>query len=255
VSTTVTQAALRALVVDDDPVSRALMARYVGQHDALTLSGTCESAAEAVPHLRGGDVDVLFLDVEMPEMSGLQLIHALDVRPQIVLVTGKPQYAVEAFDVAVSDYLLKPVQFPRFLQAVERVVRARASARALAITPSRDAGGEATSSRAAGVARQVLFARVDGRLVRISLRDVTWVEAKGDYVLVHTPGKRYMVHATMKTMEERLPPGDFVRVHRSHIVRLDRIVDLEESTIVVDRDVIPVGASYRDGLLAQLNTL
>ena len=111
---------LRALVVDDDAVSRALLARYVGQHDALRLVGVCESAVAAVPHLRAGAVDVVFLDVEMPEMSGLDLVRALDRRPHIVLVTGKAQYAVEAFSVAVSDYLLKPVQYPRFLQAVER---------------------------------------------------------------------------------------------------------------------------------------
>lgn len=242
---------LRALVVDDDPVSRALLARYVGQHDALHLVGVCESAVAAVPVLRGGEVDVVFLDVEMPEMSGIELVRALDRRPHIVLVTGKAQYAVEAFNVAVSDYLLKPVQYPRFLQAVERVVRAREG---VAPPVVREPPAVAAIPPSDSV-RDVLFARVDGRLVRIPLREVHWVEAKGDYVLLHAPRKRYMVHATMKTMEERLPPADFVRVHRSHIVRLDRIVDLEEATIVVERDVIPVGASYRDALLSRLNTL
>lgn len=242
---------LRALVVDDDPVSRALLARYVGQHDALHLAGVCDSAVAAVPVLRGGEVDVVFLDVEMPEMSGIELVRALDRRPHIVLVTGKAQYAVEAFNVAVSDYLLKPVQYPRFLQAVERVVRAREVEAPPAV---REPPAVAAIPPSDSV-RDVLFARVDGRLVRIPLREVHWVEAKGDYVLLHAPRKRYMVHATMKTMEERLPPADFVRVHRSHIVRLDRIVDLEEATIVVERDVIPVGASYRDALLSRLNTL
>lgn len=250
--TTATRTApLRALVVDDDPVSRALLARYVGQHDALRLAGVCESAVAAVPVLRGGEIDVVFLDVEMPEMSGIELVRALDRRPHIVLVTGKAQYAVEAFNVAVSDYLLKPVQYPRFLQAVERVVRAR---RADAPPEVHEAPAVAAIPPSNTV-RDVLFARVDGRLVRIPLREVHWVEAKGDYVLLHAPKMRYMVHTTMKTMEERLPPADFVRVHRSHIVRLDRIVDLEEATIVVERDVIPVGASYRDALLSRLNTL
>ncbi|MBK7832768.1 MAG: response regulator [Gemmatimonadetes bacterium] len=103
---------LRALVVDDDPVSRALLTRYVGQHDALQLVEVCASAVEAVPFLRAGDVDVVFLDVEMPEMSGLELVRALDRRPHVVLVTGKAQYAVEAFAVAVSDYLLSRCSSP-----------------------------------------------------------------------------------------------------------------------------------------------
>lgn len=243
-------ATLRALVVDDDPVSRALLARYVGQHDALQLVASCESAVAAVPHLRAGEADVVFLDVEMPEMSGLELVRALDACPAVVLVTGKAQYAVEAFAISVTDYLLKPVQYPRFLQAVERVVRQRQQQETAAHRPP-----TAMPRAAGGDSRDVLFARVDGRLVRIPLGEVHWVEAKGDYVLLHAPKRRYMVHATMKTMEERLPPGDFVRVHRSHIVRVDRIVDLEDTTIVVERDVIPVGASYREALLARLNTL
>ncbi|MCC6931104.1 MAG: response regulator transcription factor [Gemmatimonadaceae bacterium] len=256
-------AVLRALVVDDDPVSRALLARYVGQHDALQLVATCESAVAAVPHLRAGEADVVFLDVEMPEMSGLELVRALDACPAIILVTGKAHYAVEAFAVSVTDYLLKPVQYPRFLQAVERVVRQcrqeQGAQGAACATPGDLAAPSrprTTQSRAGdGEVRDVLFARIDGRLVRIPLAEVHWVEAKGDYVLLHAPKRRYMVHTTMKTMEERLPPSDFVRVHRSHIVRVDRIVDLEDATIVVDRDVIPVGASYRDTLLSRLNTL
>ena len=240
---------LRALVVDDDAVSRALLARYVGQHDALQLVATCASAIEAVPLLRADGADVVFLDVEMPEMSGIELVRTLERRPAIVLVTGKAHYAVEAFDVAVADYLLKPVQYARFLLAVERVVRAHGAEE----TPS--AGARSPVAVPPGGSRDVLFARIDGRLVRIPLVQVHWVEAKGDYVLLHAPKRRYMVHATMKTMEERLPAEDFVRVHRSHIVRVDRIVDLEDATIVVERDVIPVGASYRDALLACLNTL
>jgi len=236
---------LRALVVDDDPVSRALMARYVDQHDALMLAGVCDSAIASVPLLREGAVDVLFLDVEMPEMTGLELVRALDACPHVVLVTGKQHYAVEAFDVSVTDYLLKPVQYARFLQAVERVLQARSATHVL--PPAPPAALERASDS--------LFARVDGRLVRIDTRDVHHVEARGDYVLVHTPKKHYLVHATMKQMEARLPGDAFVRVHRSHIVRLDRIVDLEEATLVVERDVVPIGASHREGLLARLNPL
>jgi DNA-binding LytR/AlgR family response regulator len=257
---------LRTLVVDDDPVSRRLIQRYVEQHDVLSLAGSCASATEAVSRLRAGNIDVVFLDVEMPEMTGLELARVLararDAAPQVVLVTGKPEYAVEAFDVAAIDYLLKPVQYARFLQAVERVVATRAphAPVAEATAPAGATAARATASERADAgtgptSRDVMFVRVDGRLVRIALREVHWVEAKGDYVVVHTQRKRYTVHATMRMMEAHLPVGDFARVHRSHIVRLDRIVDIEESTLVVEREVIPVGASYRGPLLARLNTL
>lgn len=281
---------LRALVVDDDPVSRRLIQRYVEQHEALALAGSCASAPEAVSHLRAGEVDVLFLDVEMPEMTGLELVRYLaragDAGPQVVLVTGKSEYAVEAFEVAAADYLLKPVQYARFLQAVERVLTRGPRGGAARDAGARDAAASDPGARADGArgraartageeppgassgdgpvvavsasvprSRDVMFVRVDGRLVRIALREVYRVEARGDYVVLHTPRKRYTVHATMRQMEAHLPAADFARVHRSHIVRLDRIVDIEDATLVVERDVIPIGPAFRQPLLARLNTL
>jgi len=227
---------MRCGIVDDDDVSRAVLQRYVKQHGEIELAVVCSSAVEAARLLRSENVDLLYLDVEMPEMTGLELIRSLDVRPEIILVTGKEGYAIEAFALEVTDYLVKPIEYPQFLRATNRALKR------LERTP-------------APISDRHLFVRLDGRLTKLDLQEVVRVEAKGDTVLVHTPKRAFQVTATMKAIERSLPEGEFVRVHRSHIVRIDQIVDIEETNLVLGRDVIPISASYRPGLLRRLRTL
>ena len=237
---------MTCLVADDDPIARALVERFVERHDALTLVATCTDAVEATNTLArlraaGEPVDLAFLDVEMPEMTGLELAEALgaglsEARPQVVLITSKEEYAREAFDAEVTDYLVKPPTYGRFVKAVERAL-ARA-----------DSAGETADDP------DTLFVKSDGRLVRLDLREVAWVEAQKDYVLFHTDERDHLVHVTMKALAERLPDA-FVRVHRSYFVRVDRIGDVEDTSLVVGRKVIPIGATYRKPLLGRLNTL
>lgn len=230
---------IRCLVVDDDEMSRTVLEHFVGQHDALTLVGSCESAIEAVNVLRTETIDLAFLDVEMPMMSGLDLVKSLDQRPQIILVTAKQDYAIEAFDVEVTDYILKPLTYARFLKSVQRAQR----------------NLEPAPAEAASEEPEYVFIKAEGRLVKLQLDAVRWIEAQGDYVMIHTQDQKYMVHSTMKGMQNKLPSSAFARVHRSYIVRLDQIADIEDTTLVIGRQVIPIGASYRKKLLAQLNTL
>lgn len=168
---------LRCMVVDDDELFRSVMEHFIEQHDALRLSASCTSAVEAANVLQREAVDLLFLDVEMPEMSGLELLRNLQQRPQVVLVTGKEDYAVDAFDVEVTDYLLKPVNYARFLKAVERARRTAA--------PQTAEGPDH------------VFVKTNGRLVKLGLKEIQYVEAQGDYMLVQTPEERYLVHSTM----------------------------------------------------------
>jgi DNA-binding LytR/AlgR family response regulator len=234
---------LRCLVVDDDHLSRNVIASFVERHDGLLLSATAESAVEAANCLQESDFDVLFLDVEMPDMSGLELLRSLSERPQVILVTVKEDYAVEAFAVEVTDYLVKPVRYARFLQAVERVQRRLEAAR-----PSATTADEPLSD-------DYVFIKVDGRLIKLDLTTVRWIEAQGDYVKIQTDQNAYLVHNTMKHMEANLPTQAFARVHRSYIVRIDRIMDIEDTSVVVEGKVIPIGRSYRDSLLSRLRTL
>lgn len=230
---------LGCLVVDDDKLSRNVIESYIERHDGLTLKASCDNAVEAANALQDADFDVVFLDVEMPDMSGLELLRSLSDHPQVVLVTVKEDYAVEAFNVEVTDYLVKPVRYARFLKAVERVQRRI----------------ERAASDSDNTPEEYAFIKVDGRLVKLDLHTVQWIEAQGDYARIQTGEKSYLLHTTMKSLQQSLPSGDFVRVHRSYIVRIDQIKDIEDATIVIERKVIPIGNSYKDELLDRLTTL
>lgn len=230
---------MRCILVDDDAMARMLMEHYITQVADLELVEICTSAIEAANVLKKQSVDLIFLDVEMPEMTGLEFIQSLEKRPQIILVSAKEEYAVEAFDVEVTDYLVKPVKYARFLKAVQRAQTRNLAAQAAPASPGSD----------------FVFIKTEGRLVKLALTDIQWIEAQGDYVRIYTPKENYVVHGTIKGFEEKLPPKAFVRVHRSYIVRIDQIVDIADSSIVIERSVIPIGASFKDMLLKKLKTL
>jgi DNA-binding LytR/AlgR family response regulator len=203
-------------------------------------------------------VDLIFLDVEMPDMSGLELVDSLAEPPSIVMVTGKEEYAVDAFEAAVTDYLVKPVRYSRFLQAVSRVEeemqKETASEKEAAPANAPDVRVAEADGGDGGSADHV-FLKVDRRLIRVNLTDIQWIEAQGDYMMVQAHSKRYLIHSTMKELDEKLPSDQFVRVHRSYIVRIDQIKDIEDTTLVIDGEVIPIGGSYYDTLIDRIQTL
>jgi len=230
---------LRTLVVDDAPTAQEVLGQYVKRHAGLELVDTCGDAIEATNVLRTADVDLLLLDVEMPEMSGIELVKSMDDPPAVVLVTGSEDYAVEAFELAAVDYLVKPVRYARFVKAVTRVEEQLSD-------------GESSSSAST---TNTIFLREDGDLVRVDFSDILFVEAKGDYMLVRTESDRHMIHATMKEIEERFPSKAFVRVHRSYLVRIDRIGKIEDDMLFLDGREVPIGPTYRDALLARIESL
>ena len=211
---------------------------------SLELAGECTSASEAFNFLQTQSVDLVFLDVEMPGMTGLDLIRTLKDPPLFILVTSKPEYALEGFDLRVADYILKPVTFPRFLAAVQH----SSELFDLRKTPAAY-GPEST------VDPRFLFARVNNQLVRIDYDNILFVQALGDYVTIHTPGKKYTVHLTLKAIEERLPPARFARVHRSNIVAVDKVSSLEENSILIGKEMIPLSESHRAAFLKKMNIL
>jgi len=209
----------------------------VREYGELELVASCCSALEAVRVLRTHAVDLLYLDVEMPDMTGFELVRSMKAKPEVILVTGNQAYAVGAFELEVTDFLVKPIEYSSFLRATERARR------------------HAGSTDAPTVSERNIFVRFEGRLTKVDIPDIIRVEAQGDSVQLHTSAHVYKVTATMKSVEAALPAAEFVRVHRSHIVRIARIVDIEESNLVIGRDVIPVSASYRPVLLSRLRTL
>ncbi|MEM0997498.1 MAG: LytTR family DNA-binding domain-containing protein [Bacteroidota bacterium] len=228
---------MRCLIVDDDPMTRKIMENLVNQTEDLDCVATCPDAIAAANVLRKEAIDLIFLDVEMPQMTGLELIESMQKKPHIVLVTSKEKYAVSAFDLDVTDYIVKPVDYPRFLKAINKVAEQIKSASEISGTGEK------------------LFIKVDSQLVGLRLEDILMVEAMADYVRIFTREKRYTVYSSMKGMANKLPQDQFMRVHRSHIVNLRHIDSIEDNTLVVAGHLIPVGVTYQKHLMGRLKML
>ena len=233
---------LRCLVVDDDPLSVQIVLNCVQNTPFLSAVGSFTNPAEAAEALRTNPVDLLFLDVEMPLMSGIDLLRTLQHPPLVVLITSSKDYAVQAFEHAVVDYLVKPISYGRFLQAAQTALETAQRQAAAADTIEAPAPGA-----------DFTFVKVDNKLVRVGFEDVRYVEALGDYVHIVTEKSKLIVCSTLKAVEEKFPSSRFVRVHRSFIVNLNRIQPLEDNSEVVEGKYISVGQTYLREVLQRLN--
>ncbi len=227
---------MNCLIVDDEDISRKILERFVEQTDSLRLVGSCSNAIEVVKILKEEEIDLLFLDIEMPEMTGMELIETVKESPQIIFVTAKEDYAVEAFEHNVTDYLLKPITYARFLKSVDKAIEIYNKL------------GESGSPG-------YIFVKVDSRLMKLNLSDINFVEAQGDYIQLHTQRGKHLIYSTMKHIETKLPKKEFARVHHSYIVRIDRIADITENNLMIDKQIIPIGEKYKSDLLKKLNIL
>jgi len=236
-------ASLRCLVVDDDPLSVQVVLNCIANTPFLTSEGSFTNPVEAAEALRTRPVDLLFLDVEMPLLSGIDLLRTLQHPPLVVLITSSKDYAVQAFEQAVVDYLVKPVSYPRFLQAAQKALK-------MAQRPP-SAGADAIEAPAPDA--DFTFVKVDSKLVRVAFDDVRYVEALGDYVHIVTGQSKLIVYSTMKAVEEKFPASRFVRVHRSFIVNVNHIQALEDNAVVVEKKHISVGQTYLRDVLQRLN--
>jgi two-component system LytT family response regulator len=231
---------MNCLIVDDNKMARTAMNQLASHVDHLHVAGECSSAMEAYNILQKEKIDLLLLDIEMPGMSGLELTRNLGKkRPVIIFTTVKKEYAVEAFELNVADYLIKPVHPARFIQAIEK-------AKEICDSNNREIQVSDT---------EFVFIRDTGILKRIRTEDILFLEAMGDYVKLNTPQKFHAIHTTLKALEEKLPGGKFMRVHRSYIVALDKIESIEDGTIIIQKNAIPVADAYRSALNNKLNLL
>ncbi len=225
----------KCLIVDDDEIIRTTLKHYIEQTDGLELVDSVESAIQAMPILKNEAVDVLLLDVEMPEMSGIDLLDVLKDTPYVILVTSKEEYAIKAFEYNVTDYLLKPVQYARFVKSMERIMEVDQSLKSVV-----DDHVE-------------VYIKSDLKYIKINIKEITHIEAMADYVMFFMEnGKKYIVHSTMKALELKLPSNMFVRVHRSYILNMKAVESADSGTINVGGQRIPIGASYRSGFFDRL---
>jgi len=221
-------------------MARMALKQLVSQLPNVELAAECNDAAEALDVLNSSQVDILLLDIEMPGMTGLDLIKKLgNTKPLIIFTTAKKDYAVEAFELNVIDYLIKPIALPRLKQAIDKAQEALDS-----------------NKQEVKVEEQAfVFVKDNGVLKRIAIDDIRFLEAMGDYVKVHTPQKFHVVHATLKSIEEKLPSSKFLRVHRSFIVAINKIDYIQEGTISIVKTTIPVADTHKSNLNKRLNLL
>ena len=231
------------IIVDDEFLAQKLLQDYVSKVESLQLVATCSNAFEAMEAMKNHRVDIMLLDIQMPDLTGLELVKSLDKKPAVIFTTAYSEYAVDAFNLAVADYLLKPFDFPRFFQAINKAIGNVKPALEQTSQPVAD-----TVSRS----NDFITVKADYKLYKINYDDLLYIEGQHEYVTFHTTQRRITALFALKELEELLPKDRFVRVHKSYIVSFKHIQDLDKSDVTVAGNKIPVGASYRDELLARL---
>ena len=226
----------RCLIVDDEPLARQLMESHVRQVKSLQMVGSCETAMEAFEVLHREQVDLLFLDIQMPGITGLNFLKSLKHPPRVIFTTAYMEYAVEAFELDAVDYLLKPITFERSFKAVQKIERQR----------------DASMIPKAQFPDGAIFIKVNKRLLRIAYPDIYYIEASGDYIKVVTPTGAHTSYSTLNKIEELLPEQQFMRIHKSFIINLQHIKFVEGSIVRVLDKELPVGVTYREALYRRL---
>ena len=230
---------LNCMVVDDELLSRKIVNRYIENTNFLNLQFECSNAIEAVNILQEheADVDLIYLDIKMPKMSGMEFLQFIDGAQEVIVTTSAEDYAVEAFESSVTDYLVKPFEYSRFLKAS---VKAKNNIEALNRKNERQCD---------------IYVKSGSKIIKIDLEDILYVEALADYVIFVTIHGQHIVHYTMKGIEKRLPGSYFVRVHRSYLVNTHKIENMQDLAININGKSIPIGASYKEDLMERLNFL
>jgi len=230
---------VRCLVIEDEPLSQDILSKYIAGISGLELAGVFGDAIVASGFLRKAPVDLIFLDINLPVISGLSFLRSVSRPPLVIFTTAYPEYAVEGFDADAVDYLVKPFSFERFLKAVNKAIdRLKNSAPGTALPAEQE--HESAGS---------LILRADKKIHRVNYSDILYFEASGDYVKVHTPAHMLLVHTTIKSLEEQLPPRMFIRVHKSFIVPVNRINYLEGTRLNIMGATIPIGLVYREEVM------
>jgi len=228
------------IIVEDEPLARNLLSAYISKVPRLELKHSFSNALDALEYLRENPVDVLFSDIQMPEVTGITLLKLLKTKPLIILTTAYSEYALEGYELEVYDYLLKPISFERFLKAVEKGI-------------ARLDGSHSPTTAAPVIIQEVqtaptvdyIFVKDGTKLIKINLSDILYIEGLKDYVCIYTPNKKIISLQTMKSLEASLPSDRFVRVHNSFIIALASIEEIEKDRLVINKSTIPISDTYK----------
>jgi len=224
---------IQCMIVDDEPLAQKVLEKYIHSFPSLELASKCRNAIEASAYLHENTVDLIFLDIEMPGLTGMEFLKTMSNPPLVIITTAYSEYALEGYEYAVVDYLLKPIAYDRFLKAINRVhERFKGKRPESPVTRKKDRD-------------DVVFLKCDNVEHKIKLSDIKYIEGYGNFVNVHTQKKVILISEKMKTIEENLSGTDFIRVHKSYIVSLLRIDRIEGNKIHIQEDVIPIGRFYK----------
>jgi DNA-binding LytR/AlgR family response regulator len=231
---------MRILIVDDNIIARTILKQLASKVHDLEVVGECASAPDAYNFLQQTPADLLLLDIEMPGMTGVELVKAVSHnRPLIIFTTSKKHYAVEAFELNVVDYIIKPITPVRFIQAIDKVRQLF----------------ESSNEELKMDSQEFVFIRDSNIIRRLKVDDILFAEAMGDFVKLHTPSKFFAVHTTLKSVEERLSPNKFIRVHRSYIVAVNKIETIQDGFLVLNGKPVPVADAYKAALNKKMNII
>lgn len=236
---------MKCIIIDDEALARTIIAKRIASFPEMVVLEEFSNAIEAIKYLNQNKVDVIFLDIHMPDFTGFDFIQTIKNPPKVILVTSDKNFAIEAFEYeCIVDYLVKPITEERFEKAVQKLKTTK-------IATPKEIKNEKTPSDTINE----FYVNIDRRLIKIEFDTVNVVEAKGDYILIKTENKNYTVHSTLKKIEEKLPTDLFLKVHRSFIINTKKIIDIEDNSVLIAKDVIPVSRANRPELMKRLNLL
>ncbi|HMI61417.1 MAG TPA: LytTR family DNA-binding domain-containing protein [Puia sp.] len=224
------------LVVDDEPPALDVLRKYIALIPSVTLAGTCNNAVEALHMLQAQNIDLLFLDIQMPQILGTDFVRTLKKPPKVIFTTAYRKFAVEGFELDAVDYLLKPISFERFLKAINKVMD---------VSLQNADGKEILAERHKGIADSFIHFRSNRKMLKIALDDILYIESLKDYIKVVTKTKTIITKQSISSLEENLPGNSFIRIHRSYIVALDKIESYTSELVEIAKQELPISRMYR----------
>jgi DNA-binding LytR/AlgR family response regulator len=234
---------LKVVIVDDEPLARNFLEKYCEKHGDIEVAGSFQDAETALLYLNKNEVDILFLDVEMPDLSGFQLLDQLTSMPKVILTAAKTDYAFDAFQYGVVNYLKKPITFIRFQEAIGK------------IKEFFNQNAELQPTKNIELNHDGIFIKAGGKLTRLNFEEILYIESLGDYVKYITLSKNYVTLSTLKSVEEKLDNSKFMKVHRSYIANLQKIKNIQENTLTIEGREIPYSKTYKMEILSRINVI
>lgn len=235
---------MKCLIIDDEATARMIISQLIEKNENLQLEEEFPNAMQAIKYLNQQSTDLIFLDIHMPDFTGFDFIQTLKNPPNVILTTSDKSFAIEAFEYdCIVDYLVKPITQERFDKAVKKALNAKTA------TKTQDPISDLNKTE------NDLYVNIDRRLIKIDIPSIYLIEAKGDYIQIKTFNKNYTVHSTLKKIEDKLPDDLFLKIHRSFVINTKHIIDIEDNSVLIEKDVVPVSRSNRPELMKRLNLL